>query len=962
MSLYGALFGGVSGLKSQSSSIGIISDNISNVNTIGYKQATGTFQTLVVNSTANSGSYQTGGVRGGTVLNVNKQGLLQSTESPTDLAISGNGFFVVKASSDTSVTSAPLYTRAGSFTQDSVGNFKNPQGYFLQGWPLDREGRLPGAVGNLNTTAFTNFDSLKTVNVQSASGVAQATSLVTFGANLKASEVVYPGETKTVTLDTNNVSNRLQPADGIIADGEYGMQGGVNGVNRGDQFGITTGNGLQYSYEYGGFTIGRDISASGSSANYGDGALDNSSPLKLAAGDVTFVSNGTSSSTYNITVPSHDLITGDTITLSNIAGFNASVNSALTALALPITRIDANTIQVTVSALKTSGTANTGTTTTVQTRQFKGNVLDATSPAQTFLNKIGSAGFTDSALTFSISTATSGTVNFTYTTTTPNTSNGEFNNLSTLATAINNVSGLTARVVDNKRLVIGGADATEGVTFANGDATGTSTKRGIDWISELDLKDVPSGTRRYSTLDGLAKIITADDGVSAQINNALSTATLDVRVDDPLDTITFNDLPPASAIPTTAGGITTSSATYTAGTPISITIADTASTLVAGDSVYVSGLGATGLTFPGAAPNGGPYTVTSVTAGVGYTFQITPTQSGTLTGTTFTANSGGLVSLAGKANHGSMLGQLGLTSSLNGTLPYTGAARTTGALGPQYDPTGVVGKNMASGDITAQFSRNVRVYDGLGTGHDIRFSYIKIAQNRWRVEVHAIPATDIVTRAPLVNGQIAVGELDFNGDGTLRSISPTLPTIPNLSGSSATVPVGWVNGSVPSNLSFNFGTAGLPFGTAGATSIGLSDGLSQFDSAYNVNFANQNGAPVGELQGVAIDSKGIVIASYSNGQTQSLFQLPLAQFANPNGTQAISGNVYSQTRDSGEVNLREAGTNGTGAVVASTLEQSNVDLAQQLTDLIVAQRSYQANTQVIKTTSELLQQLNQITG
>ena len=74
----------------------------------------------------------------------------------------------------------------------------------------------------------------------------------------------------------------------------------------------------------------------------------------------------------------------------------------------------------------------------------------------------------------------------------------------------------------------------------------------------------------------------------------------------------------------------------------------------------------------------------------------------------------------------------------------------------------------------------------------------------------------------------------------------------------------------------------------------------------------------------------------------------------------MSGNIFAQTRDSGEVNLRIAGDNGTGSIVAAALEQSNVDLAEQLTDIIVAQRSYQANTKVIKTADELLQQLNQI--
>lgn len=146
MSLYGALFGGVSGLNGQGSKIAIVSDNIANVNTIGYKESEALFETLVINSSSTV-AYQTGGVRAESRMNVDQQGLLLSTATPTDIAISGAGFFSVNANIDGS--GQPLYTRAGSFRQDSLGNFVNAQGFYLQGWPLDREGRLPGEPGNL---------------------------------------------------------------------------------------------------------------------------------------------------------------------------------------------------------------------------------------------------------------------------------------------------------------------------------------------------------------------------------------------------------------------------------------------------------------------------------------------------------------------------------------------------------------------------------------------------------------------------------------------------------------------------------------------------------------------------------------------------------------------------------------------------------------------------------------------
>ena len=948
MSLYGALFGGVSGLKAQSNKIGTISDNIANVNTNGYKQATTNFSSLVVNSSS-AVSYQTGGVRATTELNISKQGLLQASESPTDLAISGGGFFVVRSVPDGSVggtAATPYYTRAGSFTPDALGNYINAQGFYLQGWPLDRDGRLPGEVGNLNTTSFTNFDSLKPVNVESASGVAQGTSTIALGANLKASEVVFPGQAGTLKPDGNTTANLNLAADAIYAGSEFGIAS-ANSTRRGDQFTIATGNGLQYSYEYGGFSIGRNVISVGGSTNFGDGVTNNTATVPLSTAASIKFATGAS---FTVNIPAHGMISGDTMTLTGFAAPVGTTPAAELNAQHTITRIDADNVLITVSTAHSGVVGNNagpGVGPAADIRQYQGNILDASSTTQTFLGQTGTSGFTSNAMTLTITSVTTGTRTFRYAATAPNTLSGEFNNLNSLASAINSVNGLTARVVSG-RLVVGAEDASQAVTFANGDAVGSTTQRGIDWVKELDLKDIAIGNRRFSSLQGLSNIVTSDDGVSASISNPLSSSTLDIRVDDPLDTISFIDLADANfSVPTAGTPISIPAGTYAAGAAIDIVITDGAqpSTLNAGDLVYLSGL-ANGLGgLPGYLPNGGPYQVIAKTAG-NYTVRIPAPYAITIAGGSVAAASGNKVSIAGESNQGSMLAQLGLVTSLNGGayLP-----QATGSLGPKYDPTGAVGQNLASGDITAQFSRNVRIYDSLGSGHDMRFSFIKIAQNSWAVEIHAIPEGDVSTT--LVNGQIATGTINFNGDGSLRSVSASL---------SAPISIVWTNGAVASTVALDLGTAGQPFGTVGATTIGLTDGLSQFDSAYNVNFANQNGAPVGQLVSVAIDKQGIVSASYSNGQTQSLFQLPLAAFASPNSLDALSGNIFAQTRDSGEVNLRIAGDNGTGSIVAAALEQSNVDLAEQLTDIIVAQRSYQANTQVIKTADELLQQLNQI--
>ena len=131
MSLYGAMFAGVSGLGAQSQALGMISDNIANVNTVGYKTTSAAFSTLVTRSTANF--HAPGGVRTTAVAAVDRQGLLQTSANATDIALSGDGFFVVTSDVTSTASSERLYTRAGQFSADSDGFLKAPSGHYLQG-------------------------------------------------------------------------------------------------------------------------------------------------------------------------------------------------------------------------------------------------------------------------------------------------------------------------------------------------------------------------------------------------------------------------------------------------------------------------------------------------------------------------------------------------------------------------------------------------------------------------------------------------------------------------------------------------------------------------------------------------------------------------------------------------------------------------------------------------------------
>lgn len=200
MSLNSAMLAGVSGLAANSSALAAISDNISNVNTIGYKRSQSDFATIVTSHPA-QGTYSAGGVMTYNRQRVTAQGGLQNTSSPTDLAVYGQGFFITTQKPEgVTPTDTRLFTRAGSFTLDSQGYLKNTTGLYLQGWPVD-------SFGNI-TTDPSDLTRMSSINVTSVGGTAQPTTRVTLSANLRSSQPVSAAAVNPTTapVDTNPIS------------------------------------------------------------------------------------------------------------------------------------------------------------------------------------------------------------------------------------------------------------------------------------------------------------------------------------------------------------------------------------------------------------------------------------------------------------------------------------------------------------------------------------------------------------------------------------------------------------------------------------------------------------------------------------------------------------------------------------------------------------------------------------
>jgi flagellar hook protein FlgE len=267
MSLYGALLSGVAGLSAQSEALSVSSANIANVDTAGYKASQTAFATVLASSMGNSSGDA--GVTATAVQNVTQAGTLQSASSPTDLAISGNGFFVTSQS--LSNTSDPYYTQEGDFAPDNNGNLVNSSGYYLMGYAVSN-------AGGVQTTSST----LSPVNISAQSGQAQATTAVTLEANLQS----------TSTVDTSYAAGDMA-AGNVSPDfsrtvNVYDSQGGSQPLNI--NFVETGANSWAYEVDYGGNAsniTGTNPIAEGTLSFNSDGTLANVNGATPASGSTS---------------------------------------------------------------------------------------------------------------------------------------------------------------------------------------------------------------------------------------------------------------------------------------------------------------------------------------------------------------------------------------------------------------------------------------------------------------------------------------------------------------------------------------------------------------------------------------------------------------------------------------------------------------------------------------------------
>ena len=240
----------------------------------------------------------------------------------------------------------------------------------------------------------------------------------------------------------------------------------------------------------------------------------------------------------------------------------------------------------------------------------------------------------------------------------------------------------------------------------------------------------------------------------------------------------------------------------------------------------------------------------------------------------------------------------------------------------------------------ASHASSIDVYDSLGSKHTVRFEFTKTGftedgGTEWSILISVPEPGDINLGSYPKN--IVTGTISFNSDGSLATFSPT-----NLTYTAN-------NGSTPNqNIELNFGT------------LGQFDGMTSFDKQSNTSGISQDGYPGGDLAGIRVDETGTLIGSFTNGRSFGLAQVAMAKFTNNEGLESDGGNAFIQTSNSGDPIIGQAAIGGRGFIQASSLEMSNVDLSRSLTQLIVVQRGYQANSKTITTSDQMLNTLLQL--
>ncbi|MEQ8664794.1 MAG: flagellar hook-basal body complex protein [Rhodospirillales bacterium] len=901
MSLFGALTSGVSGLSAQSSAMGAIADNVTNVNTIGYKSTNVQFQTLVTAQVSLT-QYSPGGVQSSPQTGVDVQGLLQASTSATDVAISGQGFFVVNEAAEPGVGDLFAYTRAGSFGVDSDGFLQNVSGWYLQGWPLQPAGNSTTGFATVTVGADTfvkayqdtdgttvaindnivSRDDLRPINLNTIGGTAQETTAIRLGANLPAgADVGDDHKANVVIFDTLGNSHNLELVFDKQSENAWGaaleapegsatieLHGTDDTDSTPDVFaaaGIIEFTGVP--------SDGEQIIIDGITFEFDtDSTVTETETLRqvdISASTVTETTDvtpilKTAIDNSNLKETSRFVASG-----SNIAITQSIMGDAIS--------VDVSNI-LTVRQVAANDDAGTFTVEEIDFAYKNGARLD-------FLNDIAQASSSNDFVVTGSNTITGDA--------------GTFDNF-----AVGDVVVLTnSDTSANDLKVVISAVATNGSSITVGTTAGVHGTASTTPLTNDAADATMTVTRSY-------------DGEQITIQTGTSTSQIFEMRD--------GELTPQA----TSTNQFTVAGTAGASPTITATTVGTFHGLRPGDSVVITnGSGANNQTVSIGAVNAAGTQITVTGAGA-----VSMDTDGADSDMTITFNDTAgtdYVEIPSTADNADVAEAVAdaIQANANITTPNrfdndgTSLVFEQSSIGTDVDIT-ISDVTMVSGAYSATTTD--------GSGNTILAGTESTASS--------------ATQFTLIESDFGAKKaaISFNGDGTPAEINVN------------NVDIQWSNGA--SDQEFVNATSDERVSLfLGNTNV--ADGMTQFAGDYQINFISQNGAQFGNFAGVSIGGDGIVSALFDNGVTRPVFQIPVATFVNPNELETLSGNVYIETDLSGQPTVREAGEGGAGQLAGAALESSTVDIGEEFTSMIVTQRAFSAAAKIITTADEMLEEL-----
>lgn len=863
-----SLWSGVSGLQAHQVAMDVEGNNISNVNTTGFKYSRADFGTMFsqtvkiatapTDGRGGSNPLQIGlGVSVSSTTRIHSQGSVQTTDKNTDVAINGDGFFMV--SDDGGLTN--YLTRSGDFKLDAYGNFVNNAGFVVQGWNINWDDQTIDSSRtpqNIFIDPGMHIPAAKSTEVAIKANLNSGLNIGTSSRNLYALDSVHGWNTKTQRAEDENDTGTTQfytTSKNSVEVTEKGVDAGSLFNAKGQGLNLRDGQGIWVSY----------ADATYSTNKVGVNAFDPNLQQNQTAAFW-----GTANQKVNLD-----------ITLNGVRIQNADIQSIDDAIAYintftaPTDTRDGTGVKAvknkdgsgidfvndnadgTTDNMKNINlvVANTNTA-----GELWNAVWDNNNQTFTFNNGNGQAGTpTINKNGSSLWTA----ANITFTPQPPQ-----------AATNVQLAGGLNAQIITAHKYIYSSNPVTippmynpdGGLNFVpNGTNRPTDPASANYWDAiQGSLKNTDA--RVFRTTEDLRELLQRDARYGVDYNGS-------GRIDNANPVFDANDINQAVKVVVTENG------------NFAISNANETSTIKAN-------------------------------AGAGNA-QVT-------------------------TNPHAMSFNITAYSNKQGTVSTNDAFTT---IFKSFDGPLVVGGQIKESEQLklSAFSAGLEIYDSLGSKHTLEVQFVKQSTtqdggNEWQMIIRVPEPAEINTTGEGPTN-IIVGTARFNNDGSLASYTPrTINFSPN-------------NGAAPNQQ------IKLSFGTSGSN-----DGLVSSNSASTLTGQATDGYTSGNLKpdAIRVDDKGNILGEFTNGKTFAVAKIAMASVANNSGLEEIGGNLFKVTANSGNIVVGEAGTGGRGEMKTAALEMSNVDLSRSLTELIIIQRGYQANSKTISTSDQMLQTLIQL--